>query len=173
MPRRRGGKKHKKKPMATCPICYEREPEMFFECDRCNYKMCSHCSNKLQTAVWTKRGIGTGIKCPCCRNPQLISEPTDYPKYEYSNLKHLMGLRDSNEMELPLVHLNESGEIVESDAKVLFRYIPCSNDQMCRGCNESEIKTYVDGEYVAWMEEMYRKLRHEASTRSKPTQSHA
>ena len=52
MPRRRGGKKHKKKPMATCPICYEREPEMFFECDRCKYKMCSHCSNKLQTAVY-------------------------------------------------------------------------------------------------------------------------
>ena len=77
-----------------------------------------------------------------------------------------MGLRDSNEMELPLVHLNESGEIVESDAKVLFRYIPCSNDQICRGCNESEIKTYVDGEYVAWMEEMYQKLRHEVSTRS-------
>ena len=56
MPRRRGGKKHKKKPMATCPICYEREPEMFFECDRCKYKMCSH-KRKLKFGVVRARGV--------------------------------------------------------------------------------------------------------------------
>ena len=94
--------------------------------------------------------IGAGKICPGCRAHKVFN-PNYYKKSEFSHLKLLMGTRDSNEMILPLMHHKGSptSEFEDSKATVIFKYIPCDNDAECRGCNESEIKTYVESNYTA------------------------
>lgn len=143
--------------MALCAVCYEKP--ISFSCGICNYQICNMCNIKLLNAFWTKDGIAAGIKCPGCRAPNAY-HPNDYKKSGFSDLKNLMGSRDSNELIIPIMHQSfQTGDLYDSKGTVIFKYIPCNNDAQCRGCNESEIKTYVDSNYTSSLVETIRTLQ--------------